>query len=364
MRVVTIGAGAIGTATALRLRQAGAEVVHVAATAPRDTLSAHSFSWANGIDEGSEAYWHLSLEALAAHRRLAAETDPAWLGTGGNLHWAADPAGEESLATAAKGYRALDYPVRELTTAQALELEPGLRLDDAVGPIRFYPDDVFLHTDLMLDAVARAATGLGVRQRFGEPVAGIAADGRGVRLASGEVVGADAVVCCAGRGNAELLAGLGITLPLLAPGSPRRLTHGLMVRTTPVEAGVRRVVHAPHLSIRPASGGALMLHCHDLDWLLNEGADPGELAERVVSRLPGVLPSAGGARVASYLAAVRPVPVDGMTIVGPVAEGSAVSVVATHSGVTLAAVLAEVVVGDLVGRPHPLADGFRLSRFG
>jgi glycine/D-amino acid oxidase-like deaminating enzyme len=174
---------------------------------------------------------------------------------------------------------------------------------------------------------------------------------------------ADAVVCCAGRGNRDLLADIGADLPLVEPDSPERVTRGLLVRTTPVPEPIRRIVHAPHLSIRPHSNDRLVLHCHDTDATLTATTDVDRAAAEVLDRLPAVLRGAREAMVESAFVGVRPMPRDGMTIVGRVPGVESVYVVATHSGLTLAPVLGEIVARDILGTPHPLADGFRLDRF-
>ncbi|MBF6063775.1 FAD-binding oxidoreductase [Nocardia terpenica] len=366
MRVVVIGAGVIGCCAALRLAEAGARVSLLSETGPGATLSAHSFGWANAIDDGSSAYYDLSVEALAAQERLAVDTaeSPRWLWRRGNLHWADDAPGAAALRDTAAGYREHGYPVAELSPAEVRrELEPGLRLDGVAGPVYFYPDDMHVMGDLMLSAVLRRARTAGVRLRIGEPVATVFPDGSGVRFRDGESLAADAVLCCAGRGNIELLAGLGVALPLLEPGSPQRLTRGLLVRTTRVAEPVTRVVHAPGLSIRPDRDDRLMLHCHDLDHTLTADSDALALADRILDRLPVVLPGAAGAGVESLFVGVRPMPRDGRSIVGPVRDAEGVYVVATHSGMTLAPVLAEIAAREVLGAPDPSADAFRPERF-
>jgi D-hydroxyproline dehydrogenase subunit beta len=370
MRVLVIGAGAVGSCAALRLAETGADVTLVAGADPAASLSAHSFGWVNAINEGCGEYYDLSIAALDAHQRLAADTAGAdqWLFPRGNLHWADDQAAADRLRDIAAGYRARGYPVAELTPEVVLrELEPGLRLDSVVGPVLFYPRDAHVLGDRLLAAVIGRARAVGLTVRIGDPVTALlggTATGvvSGVRLASGETLSADAVVCCAGRGNRDLLAGLA-DLPLVEPDSSERLTRGLLVQTTPVPEPVRRIVHAPGLSIRPHSDHRLVLHCHDIDAQLSSGSDADRAAAEVLDRLPTVLPSARDAQVESVFLGVRPMPRDGMTIMGPVPGAESAYVVATHSGLTLAPVLGEIVAREVLGKPHPLASAFRLDRF-
>ncbi|MBD0693687.1 FAD-dependent oxidoreductase [Streptomyces sp. CBMA123] len=369
-RIVVVGAGSIGSCVALRLAEQGAEVVLVDAREPAEGLSAHGFGWVNAVDNGFDPYYRLSAEGLRAHERLAAATGgEPWFFRRGNLHWADSAEGDRRLAGIADGYRAKGYPVEELDADRARrELQPGLALDGLHGPLRYYPDDAHVVSDRLVAAVQERARSLGVRLRIGDAVTGLlGADRvRGVRLASGQQIEADAVVSCAGRGTRELLCRAGADVPLVEPGDDSGTTvMGLLVRTSPVPVRVERVLHAPHLSIRPHSGGRLVLHCHDVDEeLTDEGQGPAA-AEKVLARLAQVLPGTAGADVTveDAFVGVRPMPVDGMSVLGWVPGAASLYVVVTHSGLTLAPVLGEIVAREVLGEPSELAAAFRPERF-
>jgi glycine/D-amino acid oxidase-like deaminating enzyme len=362
MNVVVVGAGAVGTCVAYRLARQGAAVTLVDARHPQESLSAHSFAWVNAVDDGSAAYFALSREALAAHRRLADEASGScWFRPTGNLVWADSPAGTRELLAAADSYGSKGYPAEIRTGAQALALEPHLRLDDPTAPVVFYPEDAHLYPDRFLGEVQDAGRRHGVLLVRGD--AAVAIGDHGVRLASGTRLDGDVVVCCAGRGSAALLAGVGHTVPLVEPDDPATTTRGLLVRTSPVPEGVavNRVLHAPGLSVRPHHGRRLVLHSHDVDHTL-----PGDVptaAAAVLDRLTDVIPAAAGVTVESAFVGVRPMPVDGHSVVGWLPGSDRLYVVATHSGLTLAPVLAEIVAREVTGDRHELAAPFRPDRF-
>ncbi|WP_229400824.1 NAD(P)/FAD-dependent oxidoreductase [Micromonospora okii] len=362
MNVVVVGAGAIGTCTAYRLARQGAAVTLVDAQDPGRSLSAHSFAWVNAVDDGSTPYFALSRESLAAHRRLADEVPGRqWYRPTGNLAWAGSPEGAGSLLAAAESYRSKGYPAEVLTGPQARALEPALRLDDRAGPVVLYPEDAHLHPDRFLAEVQAAGRRQGVRLVLGD--AAVAVEDRTVRLASGVRLRGDVVVCCAGRGTGPLLASAGHAVPLVEPDDPAVTTRGLLVRTSPVpgDATVRRVLHAPGLSVRPHHGRRLVLHSHDVDHTLP--ADVPTAAEAVLGRLAAVVPAAAGVTVESAFVGVRPMPVDGHSVVGWLPGSDRLYVVVTHSGVTLAPVLAEIVTREVTGARHELAEAFRPHRF-
>jgi glycine/D-amino acid oxidase-like deaminating enzyme len=60
---------------------------------------------------------------------------------------------------------------------------------------------------------------------------------------------------------------------------------------------------------------------------------------------------------------VRPMPADGFTLAGPVAERPGLYLVVTHSGVTLGPLLGELAAGEITtGEGSPLLDQFRPAR--
>ncbi|HXV93079.1 MAG TPA: FAD-binding oxidoreductase [Pseudonocardia sp.] len=361
---VVVGGGSVGSAVTHRLASAGVRVTLVDGGDPAGSLSAHSFGWINPVDNGSAPYYALTEAALAAHRRLAESTGGGWLHQAGNLHWADTPAGRDDLLAEAGGYRSHGYPVLELEPSAVTALEPGLRLGEVTGPVVYYPTDGHVLGDRMIAVLQDRARELGATVITGDRVVGLTGSRRvgGVRLASGRTLAADHVVCCAGRATNELLQGLGVTIPLVEPDDPGRLVRGLLVRTTPVAGPVRRVVHAPGLSIRPAGGGRLVLRCRDVDLALTAGSRPDEFTGAVLDRLAAVLPGAAGAGVESAFLGERPIPRDGLSVLGPVRQAEGVYVAVTHSGLTLAAVVAEIVECELRGVPHPLAAAFRPDR--
>ena len=373
MKVVVIGAGSIGSCAALRLARRGVSVTVVDAQQAGAGLSAHGFGWVNAFDTESDPYYELSIAALRAHRDLAALTGgEPWFHQTGNLHWADSAEGAAQLSATAERYRARAYSVEEFDAERAgRDLQSGLSVTGLHGPLFHYPADAHVISDRFVASVQDHARRSGVTFRTGDAVRDLLGDDqvRGVLLASGERIEADAVVLCAGRGTAELLGRVGAAVPVVEPGDPTATTMGLLVRTSPVNVRVDRILHAPHLSIRPHTGARLVLHCHDVDEELDPGADwagQGRVAaQRVLARLADVLPETAAAdvRVESAYVGVRPMPADRMSVVGWVPDVGALYMLLTHSGLTLAPVLGEIAAQEVAGEPSTLAVAFRPDRF-
>jgi glycine/D-amino acid oxidase-like deaminating enzyme len=87
---------------------------------------------------------------------------------------------------------------------------------------------------------------------------------------------------------------------------------------------------------------------------------PGLLLDRARS----LYPSLNGASTETVNLGTRVLPEDGLTIADWLTDDQAIYAVATHSGVTLAAHLAEVVAEEvLTGNRHQSLQPFGLTRF-
>jgi glycine/D-amino acid oxidase-like deaminating enzyme len=123
-------------------------------------------------------------------------------------------------------------------------------------------------------------------------------------------------------------------------------------------------MHAPELSARPAENGGLVLEADDID----AGIDDAVPADRVEAAGAGLLARARtlipglSADIAGVRRCVRPLPVDGYPLVGPQLPG--LYTVVTHSGITLAPHLAELVGREVHGRPAEELAPYRPDRHG
>jgi glycine/D-amino acid oxidase-like deaminating enzyme len=126
-----------------------------------------------------------------------------------------------------------------------------------------------------------------------------------------------------------------------------------VVRAGPVTPpGPARVVHAPQVYLRPHAGGLVHLEAPDATVDLHTpAADLRRWADELLRRARSVVRGLQDASVTGYRVCVRPMPADGRSIVGwlPGADGLYVAV--THSGVTLAAHLAQLISAELTGGP-------------
>jgi glycine/D-amino acid oxidase-like deaminating enzyme len=349
MRVVVVGAGVHGAAVGAALVRRGATVTVVDAGAPASGTSGATFSWVNSRNKQPLVYHQLNVAGMAAHRRLAAEVPLGdWYHGGGGIEWTAD---ETALRGKVDALLALGYEARWLTRAEALELEPGIDPDRLPADgIAYFPDEAWVEPTRLIAQLLSKDVGVVAD----DAVVGLDMSGdvvRAVRLESGRVLAADAVVNCAGPQAAEVAAMAGLALPM-------RNLPCVLVYTSPVAVPVSRVVHAPNIHLRPEGDGRILLHSSEVDQGGQEAV--GKLVRDATSVYLGIR----AATVESVRTGERPIPGDGLPVLGRVAGVHNYFFAVSHSGVTLCLHTGGLVADEVVGedRDDALA-AFRFERF-
>ncbi|MBB5629998.1 NAD(P)/FAD-dependent oxidoreductase [Sphaerisporangium krabiense] len=364
--VVVIGAGVYGAAVAAALTRRGARVTVVDAGALAGGTSGATFSWVNSCGKRPRSYHDLNVAGMAAHRRLAADVPHGdWYHEGGNLEWAADDAGRAELRGKVAGVLDYGYDARWLSRAEALRLEPdmdpaGLPDDEiAYFPREGWIDPVRLIGHLLSSAVAGGAESVAHDGVTGlEVTAGMV---RAVGLASGRRLLADAVVNCAGPQAAAIAELAGLVLPM-------RNTRGVLVSTSPAAVSPSRVIHSPHVHLRPDGGGRVLLHTHEIDGAARVSGtgeisvDPSAVG-KVVEAGRALYPGLRAATVEGVRVGERPIPGDGLPVLGRVVALPNFHFAVSHSGATLSVHAGDLVAGEVLGEDHDEAlAAFRFER--
>ena len=117
---------------------------------------------------------------------------------------------------------------------------------------------------------------------------------------------------------------------------PLERSPGLLLVTGPVPAQIRRVVCPPDLRIRPDGGGRVMVQWIPLDSAATE-ADPlrndDQRVAAAMAHARGVLPALRDATVELVRLGIRPIPADGLPLVGFDPGIGNLYHVVTHSGI-------------------------------
>lgn len=363
-RIIIIGAGVMGASVAYRAALAGASVTVLEAGRIGGGTSTCSFAWTNSNGKEPRSYHDLNVAGMQAHAILAEELGNApWWHGGGSVEWA-PPDERAAQRTKVERLHAWGYAAEWITPAQLLELEPDI--DPAVigdGPIAWFPDEGWLDPVVYIGAMLGAARSRGATVHAATRVSDLVLQGgrvSGVRTTDGRVFEADIVVNCAGRWANDPVADAGLHLPL-AP------TIGFLVYTPPVAARVGRVIRSPIIHLRPDGAGRLVLHWNPTDAALSFDPRPSATmpeARDLVQRARTLLPVLGDAAPEAARMAIRPIPGDSFSAVGPVPRVDGYYLALTHSAVTMSPFLGTAVADEIVhGRQRPELADFRPARF-
>ena len=362
MKVIVVGAGVVGSSLTWRLAQRGIDVTLIERAAAASGTTGSSFAWTNANQKTPEDYFKLNRAGMEAHRALQDELgETPWRHEGGNLMWAeADTEASELEARVAR-LQNWDYPAQWLSRDDVSELEPKLRLDSDVEQVAYFPTEGWIDGPLLAQTMCQNAADAGATVRFASEVTVITTDGdtvKGVKLANGEDIAADLVVNCAGPAADRVAQLAGRTLPMAQ-------TLGLVVRVTPGNGAISRVIHAPTLHMRPDANGLIALHHGDADAAITNG-EPGNVwAETLRQRLGEYVPELAGARVSRWSIGTRPIPSDERSSAGLLPSLPGYAEIVTHSAITMGPLLGRLVAAEIAtGDVDPLLVAFRPQRFG
>jgi glycine/D-amino acid oxidase-like deaminating enzyme len=302
---------------------------------------------------------------MKAHAALRDEfgATPWWHG-GGSLEWVpeTDRAAQRENVEQLQSW---GYAAVWIDRAQVHELEPDI--DPAVigdAPVAYFPEEGWLDPVVYAHAMLSAARHRhGAKLICGARVADliITADRvSGVRLVDGTQHAGDMVVNCAGRWTNELVREAGLHLPL-AP------TVGFLVFTPPVASSLNRVVRTTVIDTRPDGAGRLILHWNPTDAAMRFDSTLSPAmpeARDLVQRARRLMPTIGDVEPEAVRIAIRPIPGDHLSAIGPMPRISGYYLAITHSGVTMSPFLGAAVADEIVrGVQRTELAGFRPARF-
>jgi glycine/D-amino acid oxidase-like deaminating enzyme len=334
MRIVVLGAGIVGVHVAAELARRGADVTLIEAGEPGGGTTAGSLAWIDASAPGIADYLELRVLGVRAWRRRAEEP---WLSLSGTTAWSRDAS---EYAAHAERLEQLGERVERLDVRAALRHKPDLVIADDVETVYRFPGEGWVQAAPAIAALLERGRTAGLRLETG--------------TAAHPHEHEDVVVSCVGRWTGSLLP---FMVPMLEADQPGVV--GYVARTAPLAAQIGSVVVADGLLIRPDTGGRLLLHSDACD---AELSDATAAADRLLEMLRERVRGTEQATIEDAWMCLRAIPADRLPVVGWARDG--LYVVATHSGVTLAPALAELVASELIdGVEQSVLTRFRPGRF-
>ena len=362
-RVVVIGGGVIGAAITFYLAKTGVSVTLVDRQEPGSWTTRTSFGWINAFNKKPDHYHRFSRLGIELYDQLEKELgSEAGLSRGGSLHWLPNTSESNNTNSLLKNLRRLRYPVQLITTAQAKKLEPNLKVDSLAGNVIYAPEERWVDGEILCKTLIRHAVGYGADLlAHCEAQNIIVRNGRvhGVLTAKG-ILSCDIAVIAGGAASLELGASLSYHLPLSR-------AMGILVITTPAPGIVNRIVYMSKYHIKPTSDGRLAIGCKEMEYLVsgeNNTTNPTHWTSQLMKMAQNDFQGLENTYIQELRVSPRPIPSDGLPVIGPIPKIEGAYIAVMHSGVTLAAIVGKTVSEELVeGSPSKLLDFYRADRF-
>lgn len=350
---IVVGAGIIGACLSYRLARAGLHVTILDAGGAHSGASGGSWAWLNAVSAREKSYFDLRQASLKAYHALEEELS-------GRLHidWTGCLVWDDSMYSKDMGTPLQNNwggDARVVDANEIRTLEP-LLTSPPEGAI-FSPEDGLVDGAQATQTLLDAAQSLGARCAFGRQVLSLTKeDGRvtGVQTDFG-TLHADVTVLTAGTGIPDLLSPFDIALPTANRA-------GLLITTAPVKKRLTRAIWTNTVHIKQLSDGRLVIGENQhapgaLD-------DPEATIDQMIDTTQKLLPALGVLSVEGTTIATRPIPGDGYPIVGAIPSLDGAYLAMTHSGFTLAAIIATLLSQEIMeGQQAPLLEPYRLTRF-
>ena len=362
-RIVVVGAGVLGAATAYRLARRGAQVTICERDTPAAGASGRSGAWLNAYASKLPRHYHdLSHSSVLEWSALEDQVPGLDVNWCGRVEWRSGPEMRAEVTEATRRQQSWGYPI-ELLEADALSrVAPLLRPPEDLSIAVHARGEGTVHPTGSVRALVKAAEAAGVEVRLGCEVSGIRRSGNtvtAVTTSDGDVE-ADVVVVTAGVDTPALASMVGVRVPLLdAPGV---LAHARSNRDpgSPIIVG-------PDVGLLPYAGGEYRLlggFTGKIDYSPEKPESERVEAERLMDLARIRFDAMDSLRLTDVTVGWRPLPEDGHPVIGFPRAAPGVYLMVTHSGFTLAALLSRLAASEILdGIRADQLTPYRVERF-
>ena len=357
--IVVVGAGILGTTTAIALARRGHRVTVLERAIPGAEASIAAAGMLAPQTECTEggSYFALCLEGLRTTQAWCEEAravtgiDPE-LRRQGHLHVAATDVEARALAAKAAWQTALGVRAELVDDVTAREILPAL----GSAPVRglYFADEASLDTRKYGAALQAWMRAVGVDVRSGATTTGLAfADGRcvGVHVArdgSAETIAAAHVVVCAGAWSSRV-EGAGVGVDDVYP------VRGQMLELRADRATLRTTLHGNGGYLVPRDDGRVIVGS-TMERVGFEKAVTACGIAKLLACAISLIPALGDAVLSSTWCGLRPATRDGLPLLGETAvPGLWLNTGHFRNGILLAAISGEA-VADLVDGRAPRVE--------
>lgn len=370
--IVIIGGGILGASLAYHLSRRGAQVMLLEKESPAAGATSRSFAWINAEFSKQPLHYHqLNKLGVWAYHLLEQDLSGLPVHWGGCLQWQLEATRAEELRRQVRQQQEWGYNVRLIDEKEFHDMEEEMR-PGAFLAASFAGQEGFLDPVATTELLLKKAEAAGAKIIYPCEVTGIEARaGRihAVKTSKGDFP-TEFLILAAGVHTPALASMAGVHVPLVpAPG--------LLVHTKPMPPLLHRAVVGPDAHLKQYRDGRMVVG-DDLgppksavhEYLKSQPRDfPDDSiralhSQRILKEAAQYLPQVAKAEVAKVTLGWRPMPKDGYPIVGPCSPYPNLYVVVTHSGVTLAPILGELVTQEVLDHVSvQMLEPYRASRF-
>ncbi len=362
--VVVVGAGIIGASIAYHLSQLGTRVTVIDSYGPASHATRGNFAWINASwAKQPRAYHELNQQGVSGWGDLSRALNIP-LSSKGSLEWFSNEHRQVKLGEQIEEQAAWGEDASMMGVSAVTNLEPDI---DFQGATSF----AFSGNDRALDPVFATEKMLAAVEAKGgtvdSPNAALSFE-NGILQTEAGPIPCDHVVIATGADNDAPQALGGISIP-------QRSTPGLIAVTEPLPQLINHIIVAPGVHIHQRADGRVVIG-------EQEGA-PDTHGERLKNRpidfpqmsfeehhkyylqeLAGeFLPAIFDAAIEDIYIGWRPLPLDGHPVLGIVQNKPNVSLAISHSGVTLAPVIGQLMADMIVsGKSPKVFEDYRPDR--
>ena len=312
-----------------------------------------SFAWIVAGYNEADPYLRLRQQAISDWHRVEDELNGQlridWPGA---LTWLGSTMETENLMRKLKNY---DSNVRLVEQQEIRFLEPNLKTVPALA--MFAEDEGAINPALTANLLIKAAREAGAKVQLDNEVSSFITDESrivGVVTKNGHAK-ADMVVLATGANTATVCQPLNIKLPI--DPSP-----AILMEFHNSHRFVNRIVSNPFMEIRAASE-LLTLAAEDYidDSIQN---NPHSLAQQTIERIKTHWQGVEQIRLAKIMVGNRPMPKDGLPVIGRTTDIDGLYFCVMHSGITLAAIAGRLAAAEILTcQDDTLLSSYRPQRF-
>jgi glycine/D-amino acid oxidase-like deaminating enzyme len=355
--VLIVGGGVVGNSIAFHLTERGVRPTVVDKGFPLSGTSGSTQAWIWVHTKTPGFYGELSLISADLYQYTLAPRLPGieYTRTGG-LALLLGEGEMEGARTLADAQRAHGIEIELLGPDELRRLEPNL--SPSIAGATFSPQDGNVNPFQLVRRLMEEARRQGTSYRFYERVLAIREAGRGRTTRRFEVhtdrgvFRAQHLVLAAGIWTPELADHLSVPIPV-------RPVRGQILITEPLRPVLG---HTLNFMRQMSNGEILFGYSHEeAD---RDRQNTGDILSKTAARGLHVLPLLRGVRVVRAFAGLRPMPADGLPILGEVPGHPGLFVAVMHSGYTLAPLVGTVMAELLIDGKSSIPIGsFSPSRF-